>query len=81
MFSVVLSNLKLYKKKYSFFQYEVTYIRPNGHFKVELRTDLPRVCEFNDYNNHNFHDYIGCTTGLGWEIKTVRLVRCEYVGL
>ena len=69
------------KKQYEFSQYEVTYIRPNNHIKTELRTNLPRVCDFVDYHNHSIRDYIGCENGFGWKIKTIRLVKCRYIDL
>ena len=77
--TITLSLPKFKKNSYSFNQYEVTYRRPNGHIKTELRTDLPRVCEFNDYDSHSIKDYVGKTTGLNWEIKTIRIVNCKYI--
>jgi len=69
------------KKPYVFHVYEVTYLRPNGYLKRELRSDLPRVCEFSEFEKHKVTDYIGCSTGLSWKIKTIRIVQCSYLGL
>ena len=67
------------KSSYKFRCYEVTYLRPNGCYKTEFRFNLPRVSEFRDFENHFFKDYIGKTTGLNWEIKTIRIVECKYL--
>lgn len=78
---VKLPRFLIKRRHYYFNQYEVTYIRPNNHLKVEIRSNLPRVCEFNDYSNYSLNDYIGCTNGLGWKIKTIRIIKCHYVDL
>ncbi len=79
--NIKLPHILIKNRHYEFNQYEVTYIRPNNHLKVEFRSNLPRVCEFNDYSNYSLNDYVGCTNGLGWKIKTIRIVKCRYVDL
>ena len=43
-----------------------------------MRYDLPRVVNFNEYEEHSVKEYIGCFTGLGWEIKNIRLIECKF---
>lgn len=72
---------KFFQKKnnYTFRQYEIIYIRPNGCIITQLRENLPRVVEFREFEDHKYTDYIGCYNGLGWKIKNIRIVESKYV--
>ncbi len=76
-FNLRLPKFLFKKKHYIFNQYLVTYLRPNGQYVSQMRDNLPRVVDFNQYENHDYYEYIGCYNGLGWKITSIKIVECK----
>jgi len=77
-FNINLPKFLFKKKHFIFNQYMITYLRPNGQYITQIRENLPRVVEFNQYETHSYSDYIGCFNGLGWKITSIKILECKY---
>lgn len=76
--NIRLPRFILSQKEYKFYQYQITYLRPNGQLITQMRSNLPRVTDFRDFESHSISEYIGCSNGFGWLIKNIKVVECNY---